>query len=84
MKNKSIINTVQYGAFSIYLSEVLKEKNVSKTKLSQLTNTNYKNIKRLCDGDVQRVDLDILARVCYVLDCNISDIIRYEPNKTGD
>ena len=81
---KSIISTIKYGRFAICLNDVLKAKKVSKTKLAQLANTNYKNIKRLCDRNVQRVDLDILARVCYVLDCDISDVINYEANKTSD
>ena len=82
MEHKSIVSTVRYGRFVIYLDEVLKEKKVSRTKLAQLANTNYKNIKRLCDFEVQRIDLDILARVCYVLECNISEIVRYETNET--
>jgi len=78
MEYNSIVNTVQYGKFVVCLDEVLKQKKVSKTKLAKLANTNYKNIKRLCDLDVQRIDLDILARVCFVLGCDISDVVRYE------
>lgn len=78
IEHKSIVSTIQYGKFHICLNEILKDKKLSKTKLSRLANTNYKNIKRLCDRDVQRVDLDILARVCYVLGCDISEIVCYE------
>jgi len=86
LEHKSIINinTIQYGKVSVHLDEILSDRKLSKTKLAQLANTNYKNIKRLCDRDVQRVDLDILARICYVLDCNVSDVIRYDTSKTGD
>ncbi|MBQ6012466.1 MAG: helix-turn-helix transcriptional regulator [Firmicutes bacterium] len=28
-------------------------------------------------NDVQRVDLSVLARLCYALDCDLSDIIEY-------
>jgi len=27
---------------------------------------------------VSRVDLDVLARICSFLDCELSDIMRYE------
>ena len=78
MEYGSIVNTIQYGRFVIKLNDVLIEKGVSKTKLAKLANTNYKNIKRLCDHDVQKIDLDILARVCYILKCDISEIVHYE------
>ena len=78
MESKSIINHINYGKVRVCLDEALKEKNLSKTSLAHRANSNYKNIKRLCDGDVQRVDLDILARICYVMNCEISDIIKYE------
>ena len=34
-------------------------------------------LNRYCNGDVQRIDLGILAKLCYVLDCNVSDILEY-------
>lgn len=74
----SIVSTVSYGRCEVRLRELIEEKGISMTKLSRLANTNYKNIKRLCDGEVQKIDLDILARICFVLGCNISDIIKYE------
>jgi len=30
------------------------------------------------DNKVQRVDLDILARLYYVLECDITDLVSYE------
>ena len=32
-------------------------------------------------GEVEKMDLDVLARICYVLDCSPSDIISYEERK---
>ena len=29
-------------------------------------------------GDVEKLDLDVLARFCYVLECGIDDIIEYK------
>ena len=30
---------------------------------------------------MKKVDLSILARICKTIDCEISDIIEYEPTK---
>ena len=28
-------------------------------------------------GKVEKLDLDILARICYVLDCEVSELLEY-------
>lgn len=35
-----------------------------------------------CKNNIKRPDLDVLARICYALNCELSDIIRYvHPNE---
>lgn len=29
-------------------------------------------------NDVEKMDLDILACICYVLECSLADIIKYD------
>ena len=29
-------------------------------------------------GHVEKIDADVLARICYILDCNPGDIILYK------
>lgn len=41
------------------------------------TNTDYKVIKRLIDGEVVRIDITVLARLCEYFDCEITDIFEY-------
>ncbi|MCH5338512.1 MAG: helix-turn-helix transcriptional regulator, partial [Acetatifactor sp.] len=31
------------------------------------------------NNDVARIDLNTIARLCYVLNCNVADLIIYEP-----
>ena len=31
------------------------------------------------DNKIQRLDIDILKRLCYVLDCDLHDLIEYIP-----
>ena len=37
----------------------------------------YMNL--LTDNKIQRLDIDILKRLCYVLECNLTDLIEYIP-----
>ena len=41
------------------------------------TNTDFTVIKRLINGDMVRVDILVLARLCDYLDCDITDIFEY-------
>ena len=33
-------------------------------------------------GDLYRVDLDLLAKICFALNCSLNDIIHYEEERT--
>lgn len=39
--------------------------------------TNYDLVNRYYNNKVIRVDLDIIARMCFALDCGIKDILKY-------
>ena len=43
------------------------------------TNTDFKVLKRLINGDSARIDIGVLARLCNYLNCSISDIVEYNP-----
>ena len=45
------------------------------------TNTDFKVLKRLFYGNLVRIDIFVLARLCDYLNCTIHDIIEYVPNK---
>ena len=68
------------SAFYFKLGNILDEKNISKNKLSQDTETDYKVITRYINGDLTRLDINILERLCNYLDCNISDIVELKKN----
>ena len=45
-----------------------------------LTGVKYEVIDRYYKGNnVELVDLDFLSKVCYVLNCSISDLLEYQP-----
>lgn len=59
------------------LGQLLFDKNISINKIMKDTNTDYKVIKRLIDGDMVRIDITVLARLCNYLKCSINDIFEY-------
>lgn len=78
---RSIIHyqTEEYGTIKIKLAEFLKVRGITRNRLRTLTGVKYDVIDRYYKGErVERVDLDVLAKLCYVLDCEISDLLEYQ------
>jgi len=70
---------VDYGFIRIKLDEIIKSQNISINKLAFRSETQRTQIKAYLHGDIQRVDLSVLARLCYALECDLSDILEYVP-----
>lgn len=60
-----------YGENTFNIKNIMKKKNITRNKLANLIGATY-------NSNISRLDLDVLARICYVLDCNGEDIITYE------
>ena len=40
-------------------------------------NTRYEVIDKWYQGSLEKIDADILARICFVLHCQVKDILEY-------
>ena len=75
-------NGQNYGDIHIKLDELMKEKNISLNQLSFRTEMQRSQLRNYRDNKIQRIDIDILKRLLYVLDCNdITDLVEYTPPK---
>lgn len=68
-----------YGRFDIVLDEYLKNNCVSKNNLAEKAKLQRTQLNSYCKNKIRRPDLDVLARICYALNCEITDIIRFTP-----
>lgn len=75
--NTGIYELKNYGAIKVNIKEVMEKKNITRNKLSKLTGCTYNVIERYYKSELERIDLDVLARICYVLDCKVSDVLIY-------
>jgi len=73
-----IFDLKNYGKVEFNIKDIMKKKNITRNKLANLTGATYNVITRYYNSDISRLDLDVLARICYVLDCEVSDIIEYK------
>lgn len=67
-----------YGKIVLTVDKVLKKKNMNVYRLSRLTGINWGVVQKYVDGKLYRVDLDLLSRMCYALDCSLEELLHYE------
>ena len=77
---KVILWNTNYGKVASSLKEVMKKKNISISQICRLTGIKYEIIKNYYSNNIVRYDAETLAKLCYVLDCAVSDLITYIPN----
>lgn len=68
---------IDYGSVRLKVDEVMSSQGISINKLAFRAEMERTQLKAYIKNDVQRVDLSVLARLCYALDCDLSDIIEY-------
>ena len=69
----------EYGKIVIKLDEFIKKKGISKNKLAQRAEMQRTQLNNYCKNEITRLDTDVLARLCTVLECEISDILEFVP-----
>ena len=58
---------------------MLDSRGITRNRLRTLTGSRYEVVDRYYKGvNVEMADLDFLAKVCYVLDCEVSDLLEYQ------
>ena len=67
----------EYGSVKVKLAEVLNSCGITRNRLRTLTGVKYEVIDRYYQNHVERVDLDFIAKVCYVLNCKVEDLLEY-------
>lgn len=77
---RSVLEVKRYGKISLHVREVMERKGITRNKLAALTGTRFEVINRFYKGTVERIDADVLAKICFVLGCQAGDIVRYEKN----
>ena len=69
----------KYGSIKINLAKLIQERDISKNKLSQRAEMQRTQLNNYCNNKISRLDIDVLARLCTVLDCEISDLLEFIP-----
>ena len=68
-----------WGHVDLKLDEFMKKNNISRSSLSRNAEIHYNQLLKYCKNDMQKVDLNILARICKTINCEIGEILKYTP-----
>lgn len=78
MENKISLFTIKdYGHIELHLRQYMDARGISRNALARAINTRFEVIDKWYNGHVEKIDTDILARICFVLECEVSDIVVY-------
>ena len=59
----------------IRIMELLQEKGLSKTKICKDLDFQRGNFNRYCRDEFQRVDANMIIKLCKYLDCTVGDLL---------
>jgi len=69
---------IESGYYLFKLEHLISVKGISKNKLCRDTNTDFNTVQRICTGNLAKLDLSVLARICDYLECDLNDIVEYK------
>lgn len=76
--DKTIKSVRDYGRVEMHLGELMDRMQINRNALARSTDTRFEVIRKWYDGEVEKMDLDVLARICYILGCSVLDILEYK------
>lgn len=69
---------MNYGKLKLRINELLKEKGISKNTICKELDIPRSNFNRYCRDDFQRLDANLICKLCHYFDCEIGELIVYE------
>ena len=75
--SNSVFVSQDYRKIIFSFGKVMDERKINRNQLSKLAGVRFEVADRFYNGNIERLDIDVLTRVCFVLDCNISDVIEF-------
>ncbi|MBQ8340990.1 MAG: helix-turn-helix transcriptional regulator [Clostridia bacterium] len=73
-----------HGKIVIKLDTLIAKAGISKNKLSHKAEMQRTQLNNYCKNNITRLDTDVLARLCSVLNCKIEDLLEFVPDSNND
>jgi len=71
-------------AIKVHLEEVLKERNMTSKELCGLIGITEANLSILRSGKAKGIRFVTVNKICYYLQCDVGDILKFDGNLEED
>lgn len=71
-------------AIRVYLDDILKERKMTSKELCKLVNITEANLSVLRSGKAKGVRFHTINRICYFLQCDVGDILKFDGELEAD
>ena len=75
---EGILYTRKYGAVKLRLGELMDRQGIKRGQLAKLIDVRFEVADTWYRGEVEKMDMDILSRICFVLECQPGDLLEYQ------
>ncbi len=78
----SIIIYRDYGNIKLDIKSIMDKNNISISHIVKQTGLHHRVVRKYYEGNITRYDKEVLSKFCFVLNCDLSDILKYQkPDK---
>ena len=77
----SVLMYRDYGEIVFDLTSIMDKKGYTINYVVKRTGLHHQIVRRYYEGTALRYDKEILAKICYVIDCDLEDIMYYKRPK---
>ncbi len=77
----SVLMYRDYGEIVFDLKSIMDKKGYTINYVVRRTGLHHQIVRRYYEGTALRYDKEILAKICYVIDCDLEDIMYYRRPK---
>ena len=71
-------------AIRVYLEEILKERKITSKELCNLVGITEANLSILRSGRAKGVRFNTINKICWHLQCDVGDILKFDGNLEGE
>ena len=71
-------------AIKVYLEDILKERDMTSKELCGLVGITEANLSILRSGKAKGVRFGTINKICYHLQCDVGDILKFDGNPEED
>lgn len=76
-ETNSVLQRKEYGRIKLKLKEQLDSRGMTRNYLARKIDTRFEVVDKWYNDQIEKIDTDILARICFVLECRVEDIMEY-------